>query len=406
MSTAVLPEVVSSRWELSSVADTALKVSERFWFGVTLVGQLAFGFAVTSFYGLTALRGDYHGWNFTHGYVPGVTKGNFAVATHLISAAIIMLAGAVQLIPQVRNRFPAFHRWNGRIYMLTAGTLSLAGLYMHWIRGSVGDLPQHIGGTVNAVLIWICGGMALRYALARDFKTHRRWALRLFLVVSASWFIRIMLFLWFMIFRAPVGLDPTTFTGPLPTTLSYAQYLIPLAVLEIYLRAQDRPGTLRRMAAASMLFVVTLLMAAGLFATTMATWVPQVRAAFDFRKSIAETLSATIQSSGIEQAVQQYHELQYHEVKSAPVSVYNFNEEQLNALGYRLIRAKKFSEGIRIFQLNVENFPRSSNAYDSLAEGYLRAGDKAQAIANYERALRLNPKNLNSKVMLQKLNRP
>jgi uncharacterized membrane protein len=401
MSTAVLPEVVSSRWELSSVADTALKVSARFWFGVTLVGQLAFGFAVTSFYGLTALRGDYHGWNFTHGYVPGVTKGNFAVATHLISAAIIMLAGAVQLIPQVRNRFPAFHRWNGRIYMLTAGALSLAGLYMHWIRGSVGDLPQHIGGTVNAVLIWICGGMALRYALARDFKTHRRWALRLFLVVSASWFIRIMLFLWFMIFRAPVGLDPTTFTGPLPTTLSYAQYLIPLAVLEIYLRAQDRPGTLRRMAAASMLFVVTLLMAAGLFATTMATWVPQVRAAFDFRKSIAETLSATIQSSGIDRAVQQYQEL-----KSAQDSDYNFNEEQLNALGYRLIRAKKFSEGIRIFQLNVENFPRSSNAYDSLAEGYLRAGDKAQAVANYERALQLNPKNLNSKVMLQKLNRP
>jgi uncharacterized membrane protein len=401
MSTAVLPKVVSSRWELGSVADTALKVSARFWFGVTLLGQLAFGFAVTSFYALTALRGDYHGWNFTHGYVPGVTTGNFAVATHLISAAIIMLAGAVQFIPQVRNRFPAFHRWNGRVYMVTAGTLSLAGLYMHWIRGSVGDLPQHIGGTVNAALIWICGGMALRYALARDFKTHRRWALRLFLVVSASWFIRIMLFLWFMIFRAPVGLDPTTFTGPLPTTLSYAQYLIPLAVLEIYLRAQDRPGTLRRMAAASMLFVVTLLMAAGLFATTMATWVPQVRAAFDFRKSIAETLSATIQSGGIDRAVQQYRQL-----KSTHVSVYNFNEEQLNALGYRLIRAKKFSEGIRIFQLNVENFPRSSNAYDSLAEGYLRAGDKAQAIANYERALQLNPKNLNSKLMLQKLNRP
>lgn len=133
----------------------------------------------------------------------------------------------------------------------------------------------------------------------------------------------------------------------------------------------------------------------------MAIWVPQVRAAFDFRKLTAETLSATIQSSGIDRAVQQYHDL-----KSAQVSVYNFNEEQLNALGYRLIRAEKFSEGIRIFQLNVENFPRSSNAYDSLAEGYLRAGDKAQAIANYERALQWNPKNLNSKVMLQKLNRP
>ena len=398
MSTAVLPKVVPGRWELSSVADTAMKVSERFWFGATLVGQLIFGFAVTSFYGLTALRGDYHGWNFTHGYVPGVTKGNFAVAMHLISAAIIMLAGAIQLVPQVRNRFPAFHRWNGRIYLLTAGTLSLAGLYMNWIRGSVGDLPQHIGGTVNALLIWICGGMALRYAMARDFRTHRRWALRLFLVVSASWFIRIMLFLWFMIFRAPVGLDPTTFTGPLPTTLSYAQYLIPLAVLEIYFRAQDRPRAVRRMATAGMLFMLTLLMTAGLFAATMAIWVPQVKAAFDFRKSIAETLSATINSRGIDAALEQYREL-----KAANDPTYNFNEGQLNALGYRLIRAKKFSEGIRIFQLNVESFPRSSNAYDSLAEGYLRAGDRSEAIANYEKALQLNPKNANSKVMLQRL---
>ena len=401
MSTAVLSKMETRRWELSSMADTALKLSERFWFGVTLIGQLAFGFAVASFYGLTALRGDYHGWRFTHGFVPGVTQGNLSVVTHVVTAAILMLAGTIQLIPQVRTYFPSFHRWNGRIYMASAGALSLAGLYMHWIRGSVGDLPQHIGGTVNAVLIWVCGGMALRYALARDFKTHRRWALRFFLVVSASWFIRIMMFLWFMIFRGPVGLDPTTFTGPMPTILSFAQYLIPLGALEIYFRAQDNPDARRRMATAVMLFVLTLAMAAGLFAVTLAFWVPQVKAAFDFRKSIAETLSGTIESSGIDQAVRQYREL-----KSAQDSTYNFNEDQLNSLGYRLIREKKFSDGIRIFQLNIEAFSRSSNAYDSLAEGYLRAGDKAQAIANYEKALRINPKNLNAKLMLQKATRP
>jgi len=401
MSTAVLAKIEAGRWELGSVADTALKASARFWFGVTLIGQLAFGFAVTSFYGLTALRGDYHGWTLTHGYVPGVTKGNFAVAAHLISAAVIMLAGAIQLVPQVRNRFPHWHRWNGRLYLLTAGTLSLAGLYMHWIRGSVGDLPQHIGGTVNAGLIWICGGMALRYALARDFKTHRRWALRLFLVVSASWFIRIMMFLWFMIFRAPVGLDPTTFTGPLPTTLSYAQYLIPLAVLEIYFRAQDRPGALGRMATAGMLFLLTLVMAAGLFAVAMAMWVPQVKAAFDFRKSIAETLSATINSSGIDHAVAQYRDL-----KASKETTYNFDEEQLNGLGYRLLSAQKFSEAIQIFQLNAEVYPQSGNVYDSLAEGYMRAGDKSQAIVNYQKSLELKPNNPNAKVMLAKLGRP
>src|SRR5579864_1949562 len=382
MSTAALTNVVTNRWNLSSVADTALKAATRFWFAVTVIGQLAFAFAVASFYGLTALRGDYHGWKITNGFIPGVTQGNLAVAMHLISAVIVMLAGAVQLVPQVRNRFPIFHRWNGRIYMLTAVALSTAGLYIQWFRGSVGDLPQHLGSLVNAILIWLCAGMALRYALARDFKAHRPWALRLFLVVSASYFYRLAFFLTLVVAKGPFGFDPVTFTGPLPTFMSFAQYLLPLAVLEVYLRAQDRPGALRRMTAAALLFVVTLGMGAGLFAVTMAIWVPQVKAGFDPRKSIAETLSATIRSSGLDAAVKQYYDL-----KAAAPVVYNFDEDELNGLGYRLIRGKKFKEAIRVFQLNVEAYPQSGNVYDSLGEAYMDNGDKAQAIVNYRKSL-------------------
>jgi uncharacterized membrane protein len=397
MSTAVM----TNRLEMSSVADTALKAAARFWFVVTVVGQLVFAFTVASFYALTALRGDYHKWNFTNGYVPGLSMGNIAVVMHVASAVIIMLAGAVQLVPQVRNRFPVFHRWNGRIYMLTAVTLSVAGLYMTWIRGSVGDLSVHLGSTLNAVLIWLCGGMALRYALARDFKIHRRWALRFFLVVSASWFFRIGFFLSFLVFKGPFGFDPTTFRGPFLTFMTFAQYLIPLAVLEIYLRAQDRPGALRRMATAGMLFVLTFVMGAGLFAVATAAWVPQVKAAYDPRKSIAETLSATIASSGIDAAAKQYHDL-----KAAEPSTYNFDEGELNSLGYQLIGAKKFKEAIGILQLNLEAYPQSSNVYDSLGEAYMDDGDKPLAIANYQKSLELNPKNRGAVVMLQKLNAP
>jgi hypothetical protein len=110
MSTAVL----TNRLELDSVADTVLKAAARFWFAVVVVGQLMFAFTVASFYTLTALRGDYHKWNFTNGYVPGFSLGNTAVVMHVASAAFVMLAGAVQLVPQIRSRFPEFHRWNGR----------------------------------------------------------------------------------------------------------------------------------------------------------------------------------------------------------------------------------------------------------------------------------------------------
>jgi len=323
------------------------------------------------------------------------------VIMHVASAAFVMLAGAVQLVPQIRNRFPVFHRWNGRIYMLTAVTLSVAGVYMTWFRGSVGDLSVHLGSTLNAVLIWLCGGMALRYALARDFKTHRRWALRFFLVVSASWFFRIGFFLSFLVFKSPFGFDPLTFRGPFLTFMTFAQYLIPLAVLEIYLRAQDRPGALRRMATAGLLLVLTLVMAAGLFAVATAQWVPQVKAAYDPRKSIAETLSATVATNGIDAAVKQYHDL-----KAVGPSTYNFEEDELNNLGYELIRAKKFTEAIRILQLNVEGYPKSGNVYDSLGEAYLDDGNKPLAIANYQKSLELNPKNRGAVVMLQKLNAP
>jgi len=285
--------------------------------------------------------------------------------------------------------------------MLAVVTLSAAGLYMTWFRGSVGDLPQHLGGTLNAILMWLFAALALRYALARDFKTHRRWALRLFLVVSGSWFYRIGFFLAIVINKGPFGFDPSTFTGPFPTFMSFANYLFPLAILEIYLRAQDRPGALRRMATAGLLFVLTLVMAGGLLAVTMAIWVPQVKAGFDPRKSIAETLSATIASSGLDAAVKQYHDL-----KAAAPGTYNFDEGQLNGLGYRLIRANKFTEAIRILQLNVEAYTQSSNVYDSLGEAYMNAGDKPQAIANYQKSLQLNPKNGGAVTMLKKLSAP
>jgi tetratricopeptide (TPR) repeat protein len=243
--------------------------------------------------------------------------------------------------------------------------------------------------------------MAVRYALARDFKTHRRWALRLFLVVSAAWFFRVGFFLSFLLFKGPFGFDPTTFQGPFLTFMSFAQYLLPLAVLEFYLRTQDRSGVPGRIAMAAGLSVLTVAMGAGILAVTMAAWLPGIKVAYASRKSIAETLSITIASSGIDLAARQYHDF-----KAADPATYNFDEDELNTLGYELIRGHKLKEAIRIFQLNVEAYPQSSNAYDSLGEAYMDDGNKPQAIANYQKSLQLNPKNRNAVQMLQKLNTP
>jgi tetratricopeptide (TPR) repeat protein len=180
--------------------------------------------------------------------------------------------------------------------------------------------------------------------------------------------------------------------------MTFAQYLVPLAVLELYLRAKESGSAAGRFAMATGLFLLTLALAAGIFVVTMAVWVPQVKAAFDPRISIAQTLRTTIASRGIDGAIQQYHAL-----KATQAATYNFDERELNTLGYQLLRKKQFKQAIRVFQLNVEAYPRSSNAYDSLAEGYMGDGDRVSAIANYEKALQLDPKNGNSALMLRKL---
>src|SRR6202050_4806137 len=197
-------------------ADRALKAAAAFWFVVVVLGQLVFAFTVASFYGLTAARGNWQQWNksMTHGYAPDHPIGNLVVSIHLASAVIILLSGAMQLIPQIRRHAPRFHRWNGRVYMVTAFTVSLAGLYMMWFRGTVGDLSQHLGQSLDAVLSMVCAVVALRYALVRDFKTHRRWALRLFMVVSASLFIRAGVLLSFFLNHGPFGFNQATFSGP------------------------------------------------------------------------------------------------------------------------------------------------------------------------------------------------
>ncbi len=84
-------------------------------------------------------------------------------------------------------------------------------------------------------------------------------------------------------------------------------------------------------------------------------------------------------------------------------STHRLNEREINMLGYEFLGAGKFPEAIAVFQMNVELFPASANAYDSLAEAFMDNGDGEKAIANYRRSLELDPNNQNAKDRLQRL---
>jgi CubicO group peptidase (beta-lactamase class C family) len=116
------------------------------------------------------------------------------------------------------------------------------------------------------------------------------------------------------------------------------------------------------------------------------------------KRSIAETLAPIIEQSGVTAALTQFRQMR------ARSDEYSLSESEMNSLGYYFLNTRKVVEvAVAVFQLNIEAFPNSANAYDSLGEAYMVKGDKELAIRNYQRSLELNPQNTNAVEMLKKL---
>ena len=116
------------------------------------------------------------------------------------------------------------------------------------------------------------------------------------------------------------------------------------------------------------------------------------------KKSIVDTLMAVIIDNGIDEALDVYEDLKFYYTDK-----YNFKETQLNILGYQLLQIGMNRDAIEIFKLNVIEFPKSFNVYDSLGEAYMINGSKKLALENYELSLKLNPGNENAKIMIDSL---
>jgi len=99
----------------------------------------------------------------------------------------------------------------------------------------------------------------------------------------------------------------------------------------------------------------------------------------------------------VKEALEKYQQLKEDGFKDLYAS-----EGDLNRIGYDLLQQFP-KDALEVFKRNVDDYPTSSNVYDSLGEAYMALGENKLAILNYKKALELDPDSSNALKMLEKL---
>jgi hypothetical protein len=266
--------------EASSTPQKTLNFSVQLWFIIATLGQWLFAFYILAFYGKSTVNGQFEKWNevLPHGYDKTDPFNNWVVGIHILFAFVMVVGGPLQLIPQIRKHFPAFHRYLGRVFVPLAILMALDGLTMRLMHGFEKRTFQSLNISFQAITIIIFAILAYKTARKRDFINHRIWAIRLFLVVSGVWFFRVGLMGWILIMGSPVGIDMDAFDGPFLWFLSFFVYTLPiqLIVFEMILYAQKTKHQAFTIITSITVFVCTIIMTIGIIGATMGLWLPRI----------------------------------------------------------------------------------------------------------------------------------
>ncbi|NPD47298.1 serine hydrolase domain-containing protein [Lentimicrobium sp. S6] len=115
------------------------------------------------------------------------------------------------------------------------------------------------------------------------------------------------------------------------------------------------------------------------------------------RTPVAEFLYPLIKDEGVELVHANISEILKKSNYQIP------NSDVLNTFGYALLQQNDTEMAINCFLLNTYLFKDDANIFDSLGEAYMKAGKRELAIENYEKSIKLNPKNASAIKMLEKL---
>ncbi|MCC2605674.1 DUF2306 domain-containing protein [Planctobacterium marinum] len=255
-----------------------LDLSVKSWVVLALAGQWAFATYILMVYALTLILNiNIAEITPTLGYKKAEGFDFVVFLSHILPAAYLSVFGCMQLIPAIRNRFRAFHRWNGRVFFSLGVSGAVTGLYLQWVTGlRLSDLGS-LGITLNGILILFAIAMAWRYAVKKRLDLHMRWAVHSFILVNAVWTFRLYLMGWYMVNQGPNG-NSNKLDGPTDIFLSFACYLLPMLLAECYFWAKKQKQADRVWSVAALMWGGVVISLIGVISAAIMMWWPKIAA--------------------------------------------------------------------------------------------------------------------------------
>lgn len=103
-------------------------------------------------------------------------------AMHFVPGLAFTLIGPIQFMPQVRRRWPALHRWSGRVFVLAGLSVAITAMGFNLFFPPVGGVFKAAAVYVFSVAQIVALVIAMRAILSKDVVRHRAWMLRAFAI--------------------------------------------------------------------------------------------------------------------------------------------------------------------------------------------------------------------------------
>ncbi len=181
-----------------------------------------FGLYILAYYAASLYRGNGAHWNemLPGLYAKDATASTLGIGLHFAMGGIILLLGSIQLIGRLRDQWPLFHRWTGRVYVVASMLAAVGGLIFIFTTGTIGGRVMDIGFGGYGVLMLVAAILTWRHAVAGRVELHRAWALRLYALAIGSWLYRMDYGFWLLLADG-WGHRPD-FTGPFDKCMAFS----------------------------------------------------------------------------------------------------------------------------------------------------------------------------------------